>query len=91
MIPILYEKDETAFLDNGLGRLRDCISCMVTEERNGIYECDFEYPVTGQNYDKIQIGRIIGVTHDDSGDVQPFDIVGYTKPIEGVVTFHCVL
>ena len=90
MIPILYEKDETAFLDNGLGRLRDCISCMVTEERNGIYECDFEYPVTGQNYDKIQIGRIIGVTHDDSGDVQPFDIVGYTKPIEGVVTFHCV-
>lgn len=90
MIPILYEKDETAFLDNGLGRLRDCISCVVTEERNGIYECDFEYPVTGQNYDKIQIGRIVGVTHDDSGDVQPFDIVGHEEPINGVVTFHAV-
>ena len=89
MIPILYEKTETAFISNGLGRLRDCISCIVTEERNGIYECDFEYPVDGANYDLIQVGRIIGVTHDDTGDIQPFDIVSFTKPIDGVVTFHC--
>lgn len=89
MIPILYEKTETAFISNGLGRLRDCISCIVSEERNGIYECDFDYPVDGANYDLIQIGRIIGVTHDDTGDIQPFDIVGFTKPIDGVVSFHC--
>lgn len=89
MIPILYEKDETSFVSNGLGRLRDCISCVVTEERNGIYECDFEYPVDGANYDLIQVGRIIGVTHDETGDIQPFDIVGFTKPIDGIVTFHC--
>ncbi len=90
MIPILYEKTETAFVSNGLGRLRDCISCMVTEERNGVYECDFQYPMDGANFDLIQVGRIIGVTHDESGDVEPFDIVSYTRPIEGVVTFHCV-
>ena len=90
MIPILYEKNETAFISNGLGRLRDCISCIVTEERNGIYECDFEYPVDGANYDLIQIGRIVGVTHDDTGDIQPFDIVSFTKPIDGIVSFHCV-
>ena len=90
MIPILYEKDEIAFNSNGLGRLRDCISCVVTEERNGIYECDFEYPVDGINYDRIQCGRIIAVEHDESNDVQPFDIVGYSRPIDGVVTFHCV-
>lgn len=90
MIPILYEKNETAFTSNGLGRLRDCISCVVTEERNGIYECDFEYPVDGINYDRIQCGRIIAVRHDESNDVQPFDIVGYERPINGVVTFHCV-
>ena len=90
MIPILYEKDETAFASNGLGRLRDCISCLCTEERNGIYECDFEYPVTGANYEQIRVGRIIGITHDESGDIEPFDIVSYTKPIDGVVTFHCV-
>lgn len=89
MIPILYDTTETLFSNNGLGRLRDCISCVVTEERNGVYECDFEYPITGQNYDKILMGRIIAVEHDDSGDVQPFDIVSYTKPIDGVVTFHC--
>lgn len=89
MIPILYDKNETSFTSNGYGRLRDCISCVVTEERNGIYECDFEYPITGAHYDEIQVGRIIGVTHDESGDIQPFDIVSYTKPIDGIVKFHC--
>lgn len=90
MIPILYEKDETLFASNGLGRLRDCVSCIVTEERNGIYECDFEYPVSGAHFEDIRLGRIIGVEHDDTNDVQPFDIVGYERPIDGVVKFHCV-
>ena len=90
MIPILYEHDEAGFTSNGIGRLRDCISCIVTEERNGIYECDFEYPVDGANYELIKVGRIVGVTHDESGDIQPFDIVGFEKPIDGIVTFHCV-
>ena len=128
MIPILYEANEVAFTSNGLGRLRDCISCVVTEERNGIYECDFEYPVDGAKYDLIQIGRIVGVSHDDSvtsreiiyndaltdeqgehlmdeqgftftasvtrtitdSDIEPFDIVSFTRPINGIVTFHCV-
>lgn len=90
MIPILYEKNETLFVDNGLGRLRDCISCTVTEERNGIYECDFEYPVDGAHFADIICGRIIAVEHDDTNDVQPFDIVSYSKPIDGVVSFHAV-
>ena len=90
MIPILYESTETDFGSNGLGRLRDCISCTVTEERNGIYECDFEYPVGGHNYDRIRLGRIIAVEHDDTDDVQPFDIVSYSRPINGIVTFHAV-
>lgn len=90
MIPILYEKDETAFASNGICRLRDCISCVCTEERNGIYECEFEYPIDGANFSAIQPGRIIAVEHDYTGDVQPFDIVGYSKPINGVVTFHAV-
>lgn len=90
MTPILFDTNETSFISNGLGRLRDCISCTVTEERNGIYECDFEYPVDGHHFDRIQCGRIIGVTHNDSDDIQPFDIVSYTKPINGVVSFHAV-
>lgn len=90
MIPILYESNETAFVSNGLCRLRDAISCIVTEERNGIYECEFEYPVDGANFDLIRCGRIICVRHDDSSDVQPFDIVSCSKPISGVVTFRAV-
>lgn len=89
MIPILYESDETEFVSNGLGRLREMISCVVTEERNGVYECDFEYPVTAEDFSEIRIGRIIGVTHDETGDIQPFDIVGYERPIDGIVSFHC--
>lgn len=88
MIPILYEKTETAFTSNGLGRLSDCISCIVTEERNGIYECEFDYPVTGVHFDDIQIGRIISCTHDEQGDAQPFDIYAKSEPINGVVTFR---
>lgn len=90
MIPILYESNEVSFTSNGLGRLRDCIEATVTEERNGIYELDFQYPTDGANFDKIQCGRIVAVRHDDSNDVQPFDIVSYSKPIDGVVSFHCV-
>lgn len=90
MIPILYETTETQFASNGLARLRDVTSCVVTEERNGIYECDFSIPVDGAFFDQIQYGRIIAVEHDDSGDIQPFDIVSSTKPINGVVNFHAV-
>ena len=90
MIPILYDSNEKAFTSNGLGRLRDCITCTVTEERNGIYEANFSYPVTGANYSRIKLGRIIAVEHDDTDDVQPFEIVSCSKPIDGVVEFHAV-
>lgn len=90
MIPILYEKNEKAFLGSGLCRLHDCTNCVVTEERNGIYECDFDYPVDGANFEQIRLGRIIAAEHDDTNDVQPFDIVSYTKPINGIVSFHAV-
>ena len=89
MIPILYAKTETSFTSNGLGRLTDCLSCTVTEERNGIFECEFDYPITGKFYQQmITDGGIIGVIHDDNHDVQPFDIYAFTAPISGVVTFH---
>ena len=89
MIPILYEKNELAFTTNGLGRLTDCIKVLCTEGLNDIYTCDFSYPVTGRLFDQITLGRVIAITHEDSQDLQPFDIVSYTKPINGVVTFHC--
>ena len=90
MIPILFDMGETAFASNGLGRLRDCLTCEVTEERNGVYELAFTYPVGGAHFDEIIPGRIVLCRHDDPDDLQPFDIVGYTKPIDGVVEFRGV-
>ena len=88
MVPILYESTITNFSTNGLCRLPDCVKCTVTEERNGIYECEFDYPVNGRNYDKITEGRIISVTHDEAGDRQPFIIYARSEPINGIVTFN---
>ena len=88
MIPILYDYAEKDFVTNGVGRLSDCISCVVTEERNGIYECEFEYPMDGAHFSEIKEGMIIACTHDDVGDIQPFDIYGHSAPINGVVTFY---
>ena len=89
MIPILYGPDETSFVTNGIGRLSDCTRCIVTEERNGIYECEFDYPLTGVHYDEIQFGRIVGCTHDDNRDIQPFVIYSRSVPdLNGVVTFN---
>ncbi len=88
MIPILFDKTETQFTSNGIGRLVDCISCTVTEERNGIYECEFQYPINGRLYNELLQGGTIGVIHDDNHDIQPFDIYTHTGDIEGVVTFH---
>lgn len=90
MIPIIYESTEVAFASNGLGRLRDCIDCRVTEARNDVYELELKYPVDGRNYELIQPGRIVGCTHEDSDDIQPFDIVAMEKPIDGIVTVRGV-
>lgn len=87
MIPILFEKTATTFTTNGLGRLAETTRCIVSEERNGIYELELDYPVTGKMFDQITKGRIIAVAHDENGDVQAFDIYASTEPINGVVTF----
>ena len=89
MIPILFEDGTTSFTTNGLGRLVDCIRCIVTEERNGVYECEFDYPVTGKLFGELSIGRIVACTHDDKGDIQPFVIYRRSVPdLNGVVTFY---
>lgn len=87
MIPILFGATETSFSSNGLGRLRDCTYCLVTEERNGVFECEFAYPIAGIHYDDIQEDRIIVVSHDEQKDKQPFKIYKRSAPINGIVTF----
>lgn len=88
MIPILFSSTETTFTSNGIGRLADCTRCLVTEERNGQYECEFDYPITGRHYSDIEEGRIVYCTHDDMKVPQPFVIYRRTAPIDGLVTFN---
>ena len=88
MIPILFDQNEKLFTSGGLGFLVDATSCIVTQERNGVFECEFTYPITGRLYDKIQEKAIIYATHDDSGIPQPFDIYARSAPISGLVTFY---
>lgn len=88
MIPILYAEAERVFQSGGIGSLADIVSCIVTEARNDVYECEFVYPVTGRHYSDIQERRIILATHDDTQTVQPFEIYARSAPINGLVTFY---
>lgn len=81
MKPILFEYNETSFSTNGIGRLSDATSCIVTEERNGGYELAMEYPEGGQHADDIEVERIIWAKPAALMDPQPFRIYKITKPL----------
>lgn len=87
MNPILYQTTETIFYHNGLGMLTDCTFCVVTEERNGIFELEMRYPVTGQLYDDIKYDSIIKAKSNEISDPQLFRVYYNSKPIDGEVTF----
>lgn len=81
MIPILYSKTETAFTTNGLGRLSDALSCVVTEERNGSYELAMEYYENGIHADELETDMIIYAKPSATNSGQPFRIYKITKPL----------
>lgn len=87
MIPILFDKNEVLFTSNGLGRLTECKTCFITEERNGEYIGYFEYPIDGRLYSQIQEGCYIYTTHDASEKPQAFQIYRRSAPLEGFVKF----
>ena len=86
MIPILYSETEREFKTNGIGRLVDAISCTVTEERNGEYELEMEYPESGKLFKELKHSRIIGAVPSEDASIQGFEIYKISKPINGVVT-----
>lgn len=88
MTPILYEGNETNFITNGLGRLADAISCKVVEERNGMYELEMKYPITGIHYSDIQENRIILAQPHDGGLTEPFIIYKISRPLDGIITIN---
>lgn len=86
MIPILFESTAQSFETNGIGRLTDCISCSVTEERNGQFDLEMIYPTTGAFYSSLQNGRLIVVKPNQTQERQAFEIYTISKPINQRVT-----
>ena len=88
--PILYDKGATNFSNLGLGVLVDTLSCIVTEERNGAFELDMEYPITGAFFDLLETDRIIKVDagHAQRSKNQRFRIKRIDKAIDGRVKVY---
>ena len=88
MIPVLYPPNVTDFSTFGIGVLTDTISCEVTEERNGVFECLLKYPVSGQHYGLITKECIVKAKPNDTAADQAFRIYRITKPLNGIVTIY---
>ena len=83
MKPILFSKTATAFTTNGLGRL-DAISCIVTEERNGMFELEMEVAEAAAHASEIEMSSIIVVKVPDKTNLQAFRVYRLTKPLNGI-------
>lgn len=88
MIPILFPSTATEFKTQGLGALSDAISCIVTEERNGEYELEMEYPLDGIHFAELTDRCIITAIPSPYRIPQPFRIYQITKPLNGVCTIY---
>ena len=88
MKPVLFAPSATSFNTNGLGTLVDCISCSVKEERNGEYELEMTYPVSGRHFSDIEMSGIICAEPAQGRSRQPFRIYKITRPINGKVKIY---
>ena len=82
MKPILFASSATTFNTNGLGRI-DCVSCKVTEERNGLYELEMEVTEGADHVSEIEMSSIIVAKPSQGKSNQPFRVYKITKPING--------
>lgn len=74
MKPILFEKTATDFSTFGICRLPDAETCTVTEERNGVFELEMLYPISGKAAYDIVKDRIVAAIPSDGGKRQAFRI-----------------
>ena len=88
MIPILFKADATDFSTFGIGALTETLTCEVTEERNGGFECKLTYPSSGRLYNEILKDRIIKAKPNDTKAPQAFRIYKISLPINGTITVY---
>ena len=84
MIPRYYAADNE-IKGNGVGALRDALYCTVTEERNGSYELEMSYPVSGQHYSELTLRGLICAKPNPYSEEQYFRVYKISRPINGQV------
>lgn len=87
MKPILYACNSTDLTNNGIGVL-ECLSCVISESRNGEYELTATYPMSGRWFSSIANDCIIKAKANETSALQQFRIYHIEKPINGVITIH---
>lgn len=88
MTPILFPATATSWTTQGLGALSDAVSCTVTEERNGIFELEMQYPMSGVHFDEMKNRCIILAIPSPYRAAQPFRVYRITKPLNGICTVY---
>lgn len=74
----------TTDFSNGLGRLSECTEPRVTEEANGIYEAEFDIPVTAKHFSDLHVDGIVKMKANEYDENQLFRIYRITKPLNGI-------
>lgn len=87
MIPRLYSGTTTDFSTIGTA-LADCISCVVQEERNGVYELTAVVSTTTPYFNTIKVGMLIVAKPNHTQTPQAFEIYEISSPINQQVTIR---
>lgn len=85
MIPILYKPDAKT----KIGWLAEVSDCQCTEERNGVFELEFQYPMLGRYAADLVIDRYVKAKPNATAANQFFHIRKVSKPINGMFTVSC--
>lgn len=88
MKPILMNPADTlsqmvSSQSNGIGRL-NAISCIVTEERNGMYEAELSVFIDDEHFSLLSVGSVLKIMTNEG--TQLFRVYQITKPMNGNCT-----
>lgn len=78
----IYDEFETNFDNNEIGILRDVISAKITEELNGGYELEMEYPANGYLSEYIKEGNIRSNWEPATGEILGTSLSLYYNGVE---------
>ena len=88
MVPVLYKTitEGTVPTHYGIGALVDCLSCEVTEQRNGSYELAMVYTAKGIHAEDIKVNSFIKAKPNFMDEPQLFRIYKVGKVMNGRFT-----